>query len=276
MSRVIVGLLWGLVVPIFAFADPTSPTHNVSTPDDSKIIYNKKLSTQIFLDTKRAFIRDFDQESFIRLLKDIVAGYDVFKWEVKNMKANRMKAQRLRVIFEFFDKRHQTPKGYNQFIVKYGKLKDALMADVDPLPYASDLLELLKKQKIEEILEDFRPSGLRDLRRYTRSRLENLEDLAASKKVTRRKYHKLRKGLRGIYYVLNYLNFDSDLASRLIRDISDVEQAMGLTHDFYEEKKLRGEAIPESLPIPAEAVYLIEKTKALLSLNRNSCRDILN
>ncbi len=226
--------------------------------------YSRQTAQNIFDRSVRKFREDFDQQAFVLLLKKVRDSESITKSEKIFLVEGRLRAQKIRAIYEFFDERHETPRDFAEFVISWGKLKDSLHAGTDMRDHARDLLKLIKNGALDFLEDDFEPTMLKDLFEYINRRLEKMEKWASKDQLSLNKYHRLRKSLRSIYFVFKSLKLDHGEAEDLVLSIKENEQKMGLIHDRLEERELRNERVPEKLSIPAAVPSLIENSQRIL------------
>ncbi len=250
-KAIFVFLFLGCVLPFAAFA-------NLSWHQQ----YSTQMAGEIFDLSREKFLKKFDQEQLVKVLQQIQKKDELTPKQFRKLKRIRLRAQRLRAVYEFFDERHHTPELFDRFVVLYGKLKDALSAEADARPQAANLLGFLKTNHVASLLEDFQPARLQSLTQYAEARFEKLNKWADKNKLPVKKYHKLRKGLRSIYYVLNFLEIAH--TEELMGDLEDLELSMGSKHDRVEEREILHRKHPEKLDVPSRAPSLVEKSQQVL------------
>jgi hypothetical protein len=226
--------------------------------------YTRQTAQKIFDRSVRKFRENFDRQNFVIVLKKIRDGEPITKTDEIMLVDGRLRAQKIRAVYEFFDERHETPWDFDWFVISWGKLKDSLNAGTDMRDHARDLLKLIKNGALDFLEEDFEPAELKDLAEYTDRRLEKMEKWASKDRLSLNKYHRLRKGLRSIYFVLKSLKLDEGETENLVLSIKENEQKMGLIHDRMEEREMRDESVPEKLSVPAAVPSLIENSQRIL------------
>lgn len=232
--------------------------------DNWRASYNREVAQKIFDRAVRKFREDFPQEHFVEILKKVRDGEKVSKSEEKIVVDSRLRAQKIRAVYEFFDVRHETPQDFNEFVISWGKLKDSLNAGTDMRDYARDLLKSIKNGCLDFLEDEFEPAELRSLEEYTNQRLEKMEKWAAKDKLSLNKYHRLRKGLRSLYFIFKSLKLDQGETESLVLEIKMNEREMGFIHDRLEERDMRDESVPEKLKVPAAVPSLIENSQHIL------------
>lgn len=238
--------------------------------------YSKSKTEQEFEKRKEKFLKNFSQKDFIDYLESLAEGEKPGPKDLDVIKKHRQKTQRLRSYYDYFDTRHEVPADFDRFVVLLGKLKDAISAGASPKPYARDLLAYLKGRDLDEMLRDFRPSSYKEMAAFTSERLAKLEEWASADILSKKKYHKLRKGLRSLYFMLKTLGFNEGQTKDLVKRIKDLEKSMGAVHDDLEEKDIRGEEIIKKLNVPKKALPVVQSAKVLLAKQPASCRAVLS
>jgi len=236
--------------------------------------YNPQVAERIFERSVRKFFDAFDQDDFLKRLEKLEDGKNLKEKQFKKFKKIRLKAQRIRAVYEFFDRRHTTPEAFDYFVIQYGKLKDALVVGANYEPYLLNLKIFLMQNNLTEILSDFQPTSFESYSAYLRDRFDKFEKWSKKNQLSLKKYHKLRKGLRGLYFVIKSIKSDEEPAEDLALQIKTLENAMGIVNDRLQQKEMLSEYVPEKIGVPVAALGLITKSRQVL-LTTRSCRKIL-
>src|SRR5689334_14789843 len=89
---------------------------------------NPALAQEMFEEAQAAWLEVYADglvDSFIQLVNN-PSGYSVEEREA--LRRARVLAQRLRSLYHFLDKRPEVPEDFAEFVKRFGKLKDSLVA----------------------------------------------------------------------------------------------------------------------------------------------------
>jgi len=204
----------------------------------------------------------FDADGCEAVLGKIIEGQDINTTEIALLKRVRKSGSALRNAFMVFDYRHEVPKDFEDFVIKFGKLNDLLA-----LPWlTTDEMEEIHKlagkifEEIHErhsylthITDEFQASKREKLQEDLKEDSLAARKLVAHSKLNEEDQHRLRKIMRKfLYYQLAVYDTnpseDNRMAYQLLYEIS---AEMGDNRDQFfgqiAELKKRGAKIPKSL-----------------------------
>lgn len=195
----------------------------------------------IFDHHKNEWLKDFNKEELIKKLKTIVSSeksqITFSDEEFVKLRKDRNKTVFIRENFYIFDKTHKPSEIFEEFVVQYGKLKDAYHVEKKKAlrKNAKKLLDILEKIDINAELAKFRPAKPSEVIANLEKNYEELLKLIVKDKVPLDDFHHARKIARRMTSFAEMIEWqfpDEDI-QHIRNKLDKINKYLDGRHDHY-------------------------------------------
>ena len=150
----------------------------------------------------------------------------------------------MRDMYALFNDSHVAPQEFDRFVVKFGKLNDAIaMGNKKQIVKAAKRLEdSIDELPDVETLSYFSPDNKKGFENYLKESLEDLRETARKSELLIPEFHHVRKSIRRLisYYRISDVLRPNPENAIILEYLGGVSRKMGDMQDDFVEQSLKG------------------------------------
>lgn len=231
-----------ILILSLSFCATLSPASRANPSAASPIVMSQQIARQLFSVAEKEWLAAYNDD-LIKWFEKLANGdtKGLTPQKIEEIRRARVLAQRLRSLYYFLDQRHEPPADFHEFVKKFGKLKDSLVAGEKIKNKSSKVLKVLKATDPVANL-DFIPTDKASFDLFAQKRLENIMLLAESRTLVFDDHHTLRKQLRDFMTLIRLVKKQdaSPELQNLYKQMKLADAELGEAHDALEVEKIKG------------------------------------
>ncbi len=200
---------------------------------------------EIFQKRYKAWKAAYKSDDFRGILKKCLKEQSLSSKEMRTLKDVRLKGAYVRQLFHILDESHTAPENFSKFIVKFGKLNDALSAGQSgkAKKIAEVLSDIMENNKLLKMSRNISFTPTEGFQAYVNFALQQMKDVVATPTMSLESLHLLRKRMKDFHqiYLFVYDVSGDEKLDRMQRLIKSLIDDLGEMHDVYTNMSLRGE-----------------------------------